>query len=159
LGEYRIADLRPGKYIVQANPPRTEAPPPSPNEKDNTGRLVYVPTYYPGTLDQRQSVTVELFAGGTASANFGVLTNRGYHVSGTVRGLSSQLMSRDKVSENLTALMSQGQGVGQLALIGNNGQREEQNLAEDGKFEFQNVLPGTYRAQVVVFNFSMVSRP
>ena len=144
--------MPPGKYIVRAIPPRSEAPPPSQNEKDGTGRVVYVTTYYPGTVDQRQSVTVEVFAGATASANFGVLTSRGYSVSGTVRGLTSQLMSPDKSSENLAALMM-SRRMGQLVLIGNNGQSEEQNLGEDGKFEFQNVLPGTYQAQVIVLGF------
>jgi hypothetical protein len=95
---------------------------------------------------------VEVLAGGTASANFGVLSSRGYRVSGTVRGLTSQLTSPDKSSENIAALM--GKRIGHLALIGNNGYNEQQNLREDGKFEFQNLLPGTYRAQVMVIVFS-----
>ena len=44
LGEYRIPDLPPGKYIVQAIPTRSEAPPSSQNEKDGAGRVVYAPT-------------------------------------------------------------------------------------------------------------------
>jgi Carboxypeptidase regulatory-like domain len=52
LGEYRIADLPAGNYIVQATPPKIAAS--DPNEK-NPGihRLVYVKTYFPGTLDER----------------------------------------------------------------------------------------------------------
>src|SRR5208337_2420343 len=54
LGEYRIADLSPGKYIVQATPPKSQVP--SADEKNATNdRLVYVKTYFPGTLDERQA--------------------------------------------------------------------------------------------------------
>lgn len=151
LGEFRIADLPPGKYIVQAAPPRNEAPPHSQNEKNATnGRLVYVTTYFPGTLDQRQAAAVEVSAGGTTIASFGVQSSRAYLVSGTVMGLTAQPRPRDNTSEAFVGLMSQG--IGQLLLLGKNGQREEQNLGEDGKFEFPNVLPGTYRAQVIVFS-------
>lgn len=61
-------------------------------------------------------------------------------------------MSPDNSRENIAALMAQG--IRQPALIGNNGHNEEQNLGEDGKFEFQNLMSGTYRAQVIVFDFS-----
>lgn len=151
LGEYRIADLPPGKYIVQAAPPRNELPPHSHNEKNTTnGRLVYVTTYFPGTLDQRQAAALEVPAGGTTIASFGVQSSRAYVVSGTVTGLTAQPRPRDDTSEALVAMMSQG--IGQLFLLGKNGEREEQNLGEDGKFEFPNVLPGRYRAQVIVFS-------
>lgn len=151
LGEYRIADLPPGKYIVQAAPPRNELPPHSHNEKNTTnGRLVYVTTYFPGTLDQRQAAALEVSAGGTTIASFGVQSSRAYVVSGTVTGLTPQPRPRDDTSEAFVAMMSQG--IGQLFLLGKNGEREEQNLGEDGKFEFPNVLPGRYRAQVIVFS-------
>lgn len=151
LGEYRIADLPPGRYIVQAAPPRNELPPHSHNEKNTTnGRLVYVTTYFPGTLDQRQAAALEVSAGGTTIASFGVQSSRAYVVSGTVTGLTPQPRPRDDTSEAFVAMMSQG--IGQLFLLGKNGEREEQNLGENGKFEFPNVLPGRYRAQVIVFS-------
>jgi protocatechuate 3,4-dioxygenase beta subunit len=159
LGEYRIADLPPGKYIVEAAPPKNEAPPHSQNEKNATnGRLVYVTTYFPGTLDQRQAAAVDVSAGGTAIASFGVRSSRAYLVSGTVMGLAAQPKPSDDTNGVASAEMrdgtviSGGIGIGQLLLIGKNGQPEEQNLGEGGKFEFPNVLPGTYRAQVIVFS-------
>jgi len=152
LGEYRIADLPPGKYIVRATPPKNEAPPPGQNEKDITnGRVVYVTTYFPGTLDERQAIVIEVPAGGTATANFGVQTSHAYRVSGTVMGLSAQPIPPENSSSHIFAMMV-GQGIGQLLLIGNNGQSEGQGLDKDGKFEFPNVLPGTYRAQVIVLS-------
>jgi hypothetical protein len=139
LGEYRIADLSPGKYTVQATPPKSQAP--SANEKDSTkDRLVYVKTYFPGTLDERQAATVVVSSGGTAIANFAVQVSHAYRVSGTVAGLGAQGMAR-------------------LMLLAKNGQGEEQNLAEGGKFDFPNVLPGTYHAQVMMVSFGNGQNP
>jgi hypothetical protein len=141
LGEYRIADLPPGKYIVQATPPRNEVPLPSPTEKGAAKeRLIYTTTYFPGTLDERQASSVEVSAGGMATANFGVQASRAYRVSGTIAGLGDNRM-------------------GQLLLIGKNGQREQQNLAPGGNFEFPSVLPGTYRAQIVTFSGLLTGQP
>jgi len=161
LGEYRIADLPPGKYIVQATPPKTEVSPPVPKEKDANGRLVYVTTYFPGTLDQRRAVAIEVSAGSTFPANFGVVSSRAYRVSGTVMGLKPQpangsagAPASPKAQSSATgvAIWVASQGIGQLFLVGRNGQSEGQNLGEDGKFEFPNVLPGTYRAHLIVFS-------
>jgi hypothetical protein len=150
LGEYRIADLPPGKYIVQATPPENQAALPSPNQKDTAKeRLVYVTTYFPGTLDERQAVPVEMPAGGTATANFGVQAGHVYRVSGTVIGLSAPPKAQN--SEAGFVLLARGQGMGQILLVGKNGQTKEQNLGEDGKFDFTNVLAGTYRAQIITF--------
>ncbi len=139
LGEYRIAELSPGKYVVQATPPKSQAP--SANEKNSTNsRLVYVKTYFPGTLDERQAATVEVSAGGTAITNFAVQVSHAYRVSGTVAGVGMQ-------------------GMAQLMLLATNGQGEEQNLTEGGKFDFPNVLPGTYHAQVMMVSFGNGQNP
>lgn len=138
LGEYRIADLSPGKYIVQAAPPKIQVL--TTNEKSTANdRLVYVNTYFPGTLDRRQATTVEVSAGGTAIANFGVQTSHAYRVSGTVMGITS--------------------GAAQLILVATNGQQENQNLVEGGKFDFANVLPGTYHVQVMMVSFGNGQAP
>jgi hypothetical protein len=152
LGEYRIADLPPGKYIVQVTPPENETALPSPNEKNaSKGRLVYVTTYFPGTLDERQAVPVEVPAGGTATANFGVQASHAYRVSGTVLGLKAQVEPQSGASG---AVMVEGRG--QIILVEKNRQANEranqQNLHLDGRFDFPNVLAGTYRAQLILFD-------
>jgi protocatechuate 3,4-dioxygenase beta subunit len=134
LGEYRIADLPPGKYVVQATPPQNEGPLPSPTDKGAPkDRMVYVTTYFPGTLDERQAAVLEVPSGGTAIANLGVQTSRAYRVSGTIVGLVDTRMA-------------------QLILIGRHGEHEAQSLADGGKFEFAKVLPGTYKAQVITIS-------
>ena len=151
LGEYRIADLPPGKYIVQATPQENQAPLPSPNQKDTVkARLAYLTTYFPGTLDERQAVAVEVPAGGSATANFGVQAGHVYRVSGTVMGLSAPPKVQN--SGGGFVLLARGQGMDQIILLGKNGQTKEQNLGEDGKFDFPNVLAGTYRAQIILFS-------
>ncbi len=134
LGEYRIADLPAGKYKVQANLGQNEAVASTTSEKGAAKeRLVYVTTYFPGTIDQHQAAVVEVAAGGTASANFGLQMSRAYRVSGTIAGLGDKSM-------------------GQLMLMGTSGMRVEQALTPGGKFEFPNVLPGTYHLQVMMIS-------
>lgn len=160
LGEYRIPDLPPGNYFVKATPQANEAPPPSPGEKENAkGRLVYAPTYFPGTLDKQQAAFVEVLAGATATADFGVQTSRVYRVSGTVVGLSWPPMPKPTETEGASpiAVLVASQGMGQILLIGKTGEMKEQRFARDGKFEFTDVLPGTYQAQVMILSLSGMS--
>jgi hypothetical protein len=152
LGEYRIADLPPGRYIVQATPPANEKALPSPNEKNaSKGRLVYVTTYFPGTLDEQQAVPIAVPAGSTATANFGVQASRAYRVSGTVLGLKTELEPQSGARGAVF-----GAGRGEIILVGKNRQVNEQanqqNLHLDGRFDFPNVLAGTYRAQLILFD-------
>lgn len=150
LGEYRIADLPPGKYIVQATPPENQAALPSPNEKSTPkDRLVLVATYFPGTLDERQAVAVEVHAGDSAAANFALQATRVYRVSGTVVGLSAP--AKPQPQSGGIFIGGTGRGMGQIILVGRNGQTKEQNLREDGTFEFTGVPAGTYRAQLISF--------
>lgn len=153
LGEYRIADLPPGKYIVQATPPENQAALPSPNEKiAPKDRLVFVTTYFPGTLDERQAVAVEVPSGGTAAANFGLQATRVHRVSGMVLGLSAPPKPQPQSGGNVAFMVATRQGMGQIILVGKNGQTKEQNLREDGTFEFSGVPAGTYRARLISFS-------
>ena len=131
LGEYRIAGLRAGKYTVRAEPGRGLEAAPNPADKGRQrDQAVYVETYYPGTLDERQANPVQVSSGGTATANFGVLSNRAYRVSGMVLGLEQAQMS-------------------QLVLTSKGEQTHEGNLGPEGRFWFADVQPGTYHAEVV----------
>jgi len=156
LGEYRIADLAPGKYIVQANPQENEMVLLSPNEKNaSKGRLVYVTTYFPGTLDERQAVSVEVPAGGTATASFGVQASHAYRVSGTVLGLKAPFEPQSGASGAVMAA-----GMGKIILVGENGRAtNDQDLGVDGRFDFPHVVAGTYRAHLILFRLSSGQAP
>ena len=63
LGEYRISDLRPGKYLISALP--TQGAPVVHSGENGKPRehLVYATTFYPGTLDQARAIAVEARGG------------------------------------------------------------------------------------------------
>lgn len=130
LGEYRIADLRPGKYLISATP-QQRAPAAQGKAKE---RMIYAPTYFPGTLDKSQAVEVEVHAGEVASANFSAHITRAYRVTGTVIGVPTGAMVR-------VFLASKN---------GDAGMDDMQELTEGNRFEYPNVAPGTYAAMMIV---------
>ena len=150
LGEYRIADLAPGKYLVQAVPAENQAALPAASGKTGPkDRIVYAATYFPGTLDAAQAVAVEVPSGGTATVNFGMQTTRVYRVTGTVVGLSVPAKPQNQADANATLQLAAGEGIGQILLVEKNGQTKQQNVREDGTFEFSDVPAGIYRAQLI----------
>lgn len=137
LGEFRISDLRAGRYKITASPPQGSR---ASNLKDSSSgkeQSIYLTTYYPGVLDEDQAVAVEIHPGAETRINFGVLTGRAYRVSGSVAGLPSKGMAQ-------IMLQTKGSGGSQMA---------PQELGEGGKFEFTNVLPGSYVARLIIVTF------
>jgi hypothetical protein len=130
LGEYRIANLRAGQYTVQAQL-HGMSPPPDPADKGKQrDHGAYAMTYYPGTTEERTASAVRVTSGATTMANFNMLVSRSYRVSGTV------------------VVQGNPQNV-QMYLVSSNGQTEAQQLQDGGRFEFLNLMPGTYVAQIV----------
>ena len=135
LGEFRISNLRAGRYKITASPPQTSQPPENKNGKDPS---IFLTTHYPGVLDEDQAVAVEIHAGGETRINFGLLTGRAYRVSGSVTGVPSK--------GGMAQIMLQPKGRG-----GSPGAPQE--LGEGGRFEFANVLPGSYVARLIMVTF------
>jgi protocatechuate 3,4-dioxygenase beta subunit len=136
LGEFRISDLRAGRYKITASPPQGAR---ASNPKDGTSgkeQSVYLTTYYPGALDEGQAAAVEVHSGAETRINFGLLTGRTYRVSGLVTGIPG--------GSRMTQIILQGKGGLQMA---------PQELGEGGKFEFPNVLPGSYVARLISVTF------
>lgn len=136
LGEYRIADLRPGKYLISAAPAAKPPAEPAGERGKTQERRVYASTYYPGTLDKSRAVELEVHSGEEATANFGVLMTRAYRVTGTVNGVPTGAMVR-------LFLMSKNGDAGM-------GMEGMQELTEGNRFEYPNVTPGTYVAMMMV---------
>jgi len=140
LGEFRIADFRPGRYTVLATPPPDlpilDAAKPAQGE----GQLVYAPTYYPGTVDQNQSVPVDAQPGHETPVNFEVLLTRAFRVTGDVLGLGSSDMAEITLNSENKDAEQHVQPV-----------NAAQHLQPGGKFEFVNLLPGSYRVRIVLF--------
>jgi hypothetical protein len=135
LGEYRIGNLGSGKYLISATPLQ-RAPVVHVEEKGKAKvQLTYAATYYPGTVDKSRAIAVEVRAGSEAAANFGVLMTHLYRVSGTVAGVPSGAMVRVFLTSKSGGADMDGLG----------------ELSEGNRFEYQNVLPGTYLATLFVF--------
>src|SRR5690242_14213090 len=73
--------------------------------------------------------------------NFGVLTSSANRVTGTVVGLPSKDMGNIMLSRK------------------DQGGEQFQQLGEGGKFEFQNVLPGSYSATLIVVSGLAAGQP
>lgn len=140
LGEFRIPDLRPGRYTILATPQRDVPALDGTKPAQGEGQLVYVPTYYPGTLDKNQAASVDAEAGEETPVNFGVLTSRAFRVTGDVLGLPKSEMV-------------------QIMLNSAEGRDVQQQLQTDGKFEFANLLPGSYRVQIIAVSLGNGQSP
>ena len=137
LGEYRISDLSAGRYKITAAPPQQHSPASLKDGSHEKEQSVYLPTFYPGVLEESQATTVQIAAGSETQISFGVLTGRTFHVRGLVTGVPGE------------------SGMNQLMLIpkGRGSAAPPQQLKHSGEFEFSDVLPGTYQAQLVVVGF------
>jgi Carboxypeptidase regulatory-like domain len=137
LGEFRIPNLRAGRYTIEASPQFSlrELRPEKGSVKE---REIYATTYYPGTLDEDQSVAVDLHPGDETPINFGLRKSRVYRVSGTLLGVpgggrlvSIMLKGKDREGEHFL---------------------REGGVGDGGRFEFQNVFPGSYTVRLDVID-------
>jgi Carboxypeptidase regulatory-like domain/Prealbumin-like fold domain len=123
-GFFRIGDMAPGRYYLCAAPsdliPKTPA-----------SRPHYVQSYYPGTFDPEAAAPIDLLPGIE-------LKDIGFKLSkaSTVR-VSGRVLSPNIA--NVTLLPD-----GFLF----NSSVTTKSSAEDGRFEFEDVLPGLYRLRV-----------
>lgn len=137
LGEFRIAGLPEGKFLVLAQTAGGMIV----RGGNFQQQAVYAPTYYPGTLDQTRAASVEVHAGEESTANFNLISTRRFTVKGQVVGLNPQ--ARPNLSEG------SGRVVGGVQI---NLQRADftslgtlsTTLEKDGTFEFEDVEPGSY---------------
>ena len=132
LGEYRIANLKPGSYVLVANAQGNAKPAPNPADKGRQKEdAVYARTYYPGTTDEGQASAVIVTSGGTATANVSLLSSRAYRVSGALSGVSGSQMA-------------------QLVLFARGTGQYQATVEDGGRFVFPSVQPGTYEARVLL---------
>jgi Carboxypeptidase regulatory-like domain len=82
-GEFRLADLAEGRYLIIAAPPPRPRPPLSPSQPELT--TVVAPTYYPGTPDREAAHIIDLQAGQTIEGiQFSMMALPAHRISGIV---------------------------------------------------------------------------
>ena len=151
LGEFRLANIAPGRYILRAEPRHGmagfPAGAPAAADANGEGTLGYVTTYYPGVTDLTSATTLAVTAGQQlAGADIRLRKDRVFQVMGKVQGVSAgnhmQVTLQPQAARG--TLRAYGPGAGGMA-------------KPDGTFTIPNVLPGSYEATVMTFE--MGGRP
>jgi Carboxypeptidase regulatory-like domain len=145
LGEYRVADLAPGRYLIIANPPQLSRMWYSYEQGDD-----YVSTYYPGTTDSARASTLEVKSGDEITGIDFVLASklpiRTYQIHGHV--LNS--LTDDAGAQIVVMLYPRGNR--DLDLIADDKQATIDR--KTGTFEIKGVAPGQYVAVAISFGES-----
>src|SRR2546428_2081962 len=131
VGEFRLASLTEGNYVVIA------APPPAPPFSQSTvsaGGLVVAPTYYPGTTNKDAAQIISVASAQTVSGlQFSLVSTPAYQVSGVVVDETGAPVRGAMV---MLVIDVRNGGTG-AALMGSSD--------ETGMFRIAGVVPGTYR--------------
>jgi protocatechuate 3,4-dioxygenase beta subunit len=141
LGEYRLAGLPPGRYIVAVSPQRMPmmrgGGGPRARGAANTAGAAeenYITTYYPSVHDLAEAMPVEVTSGGeTRSIDLRLRKARTYRISGKISDVG-------KPGPNTMVMVVP---VNQDA-FGFMGRNMAPVRTEDGAFDVGGVLPGTY---------------
>jgi Carboxypeptidase regulatory-like domain len=142
LGEYRIVDLTPGHYSIQARPPRARPAGESSDPADN-----YLPTFYSGTTDIARASTLEVKSGDEISGIDFVLALQPSARTYKVRGHFVNSIGNESVVRTLILLLPRGNK--ESAFMPD--QKQATLNQETGDFEIKGVMPGEYAATVLFF--------
>lgn len=132
LGEFRLAELRPGSYFVDAQPDRNWEIEHTPRTKEPAA--MRLDTWYPSSLDSARATPIVLRPGDQLSGIQIRLRRDSVHrIRGTVMGLGA-------IPSPSTENPFTGRGIDADGLPG--------NLRPDGSFEISNLPPGSYEVRV-----------
>ena len=141
LGEYRVADLAPGRYLVLASPPRV-SPWREPEEQ-----AAYLPTYYPGTTESARASAIEVKSGdeitGIDLVFASKLPTRTYKIHGRVVNSVT-----DDPDAQIVVLLSPRMN---RELDFDPNQKQANPDRKTGTFEINDVAPGEYVAVAISF--------
>jgi Carboxypeptidase regulatory-like domain len=142
LGEYRIVDLAPGQYSIQARPPRSRSVG-EPSDQANN----YLPTFYSGATDIARASTLEVKSGDEISGIDFVLALQPTGRTYKVRGHFVNSVGNDSEGRAIVMLFSRGNKNSPFI----SDQKQATPNKETGDFEIKDVLPGEYAATVLLF--------
>jgi protocatechuate 3,4-dioxygenase beta subunit len=133
LGEYRLFDLEPGRYYLEARPAdRTlhlMEPLVARLGSDGESRKTYTTTYFPGTSDPEEAAVIVIRSGqGYPALDFAMRKVRGVNIQG-------------RVINAIAGKTDNGVDV----TISNRAGRQEMTTTRNGAFTLRNIPPGSYR--------------
>lgn len=135
-GEYRMANLQPGRYLISALSTRDDTeesePPERKNNAKNTRPERSYTTYYPGTSDRNQAVPVEVHAGDEIPININMIFGPSFRVGGSIVNLSGAADA-----ENDVLLVAKDSSAWQDSY-------SAPEIKKEGSFEIRGVPPGVY---------------
>jgi hypothetical protein len=132
-GRFRIAGLVPGRFQIKAE--KNDLPLPPEIRTDGTSEVHYALTWYPGVLDAKSSMKVEVRPGNeTGGLEIRMLAVPIVGIRGRIEGLPAG-------AKNVTVMVMQP-GVGES----NEGEDE---VASNGRFEIWRLNPGHYRVSAM----------
>jgi uncharacterized protein (DUF2141 family) len=138
IGEYRLPELQPGRYVVVTSPRNNNAMANTPSTEPlpATAEMTYAATFYPSTPDSSTAIPVDVGEGGEVrNIDIRLVKARVFRVRGKVVGAPAG--GRGMVPVMLTA-RDGGPGQVQMAM--------GQARGGEGIFEIRNVPPGQYLA-------------
>ena len=143
LGEYRLAGLRPGSYLITATAPGNFSAFKPKTKDPAAGEVTYIPTYYPGTPDKTQAVPIDLHPGDETPVSFTLVSSPTFVARGTI-------------------IRPPGAGFTQVMLRSSENPEMrpagQDRLREDGAFEFRGLLPGRYNALLMVVDLAAMQK-
>jgi len=136
-GSFAIGALTAGRYYLRASHRKEEDDPAEPGRKGSV-KEVFVPTFFPGALDVTGATPIDVAAGAQIPGiDIRLKKSRAFRVSGKVVTSASKILL-DDIELNL--LQQDGPPASPSAEL------------EDGRFEFRDILPGSYILRPFSFN-------
>jgi hypothetical protein len=137
LGDYRLFNLRPGRYVITADPNQVSVDS-KVSRQDEYTVLGYQSEFYPGTSDISHAEAVPVISGDEIS---GIDLTLAPHAVVTVRGIVSNSIQPSAVGEISVALLPKNY-VGRW----DSNALQVMTRAGNGSFEIPDVPPGQYIA-------------
>ncbi len=143
IGEFRVANLTPGKYFIRVQKggyftPQLSAAPA--DDKKDQPKLDYLPTYYPNATDVASAAPIVVSSGQQVDGvNVQLKKGRVYQVSGKISGIAPGTRTQISVQEKTNSRIFMG-GFGGTS------------TKPDGSFILPSVQPGTYNLIVMSYD-------
>jgi len=134
-GNFRLATLESGKYLVCADSQRTVFP------VGGGEALIFREACFPGPIDTAALVSLKVDPGRESRVSFTLTPSRGVHIRGTVSGMSME-PGPNGIQRFANAQLLRVQGNG-ISGGGRGGQ-----VQRDGTFDIPAVQPGSYIVRV-----------